>query len=108
MQAHTGPLTHPLPWAQKPPQASYRAQSTAFHLTLEIASNLSRETFPLGKLLIRLFIATPHSQRLSTGSSKESSEQDLAHLSLVQNIHQQILNFTPNITTQGCIHKTGT
>lgn len=93
MQAHTGPLTLSLPWVQKPPQTSYRAQSTAFHLTLEIASNLSGHTFPLSKLLIRLFIATPHFQCLSTGFSKESSQQDIAHLFLVQNIHQPDLGF---------------
>lgn len=91
--AHTGPLTLFLPWVQKPPQASHRAQSTAFRLTPERASDLSGHTFAPSKLLPRLFIATPHSQCLSTGSSKESNQQDTAHLFLVQNIHQPDLGF---------------
>lgn len=101
LRQHTQGPQPSLPHGFKASPGTQRAQSSAFHLPLGTASNLSGQTKQTPN---KAFYSCTHSHCICTGSCKESSQQDIAHLLVVHNIHQPGLRIQPNITIQGWIH----
>lgn len=101
LRQHTQGPQPSLPHGFKASPGTHRAQSSAFHLPLGTASNLSGQTKQTPN---KAFYSCTHSHCICTGSARNQVNKTL-HTSLWSTIFiSQVFVSTPNITIQGWIH----